>query len=291
MENFEKQPNKQEMEMEDQYNFEEIAEAEPAMIELVSQMKERIDNGEYDTLISDEVGGRIPTLVIRKIIRARNPGEKLYTYFVSGGNYLSSKDGSRVDELGKYLEKRRSDGRALIVTQYAHSGRSLELLTDAARKGGLTNFDVATLNYNGSGFNEDRVASNLDSDGRVFKGRTVAHHLREDHEKLAGVRKPKKKFSPHPLSEIDVTKDEGRILSDEEWREIYKWVPYDDRSVASAKLRDPEYIAEQVRREAIPLSDEEKKAIKENVRLARKDVAKMAGRVIKSVWGEQENSD
>ncbi len=49
--------------MNPEYHFEEIAEIEQAVASLISQLKEKIKNGEYDTLISDDTGGRIPTLI------------------------------------------------------------------------------------------------------------------------------------------------------------------------------------------------------------------------------------
>jgi len=59
--------NRQELlENKQEYHFKTIEELEPAIANLVAQLKEKIEIGEYDTLISDEVGGRIPTLVFKK---------------------------------------------------------------------------------------------------------------------------------------------------------------------------------------------------------------------------------
>ena len=85
LEAFDRSPEKQ-------FHFAEIAGIEPAVISLAKQLKEEIDRGSYDTLISDDVGGRIPTLILRKILKARNPDNKLSTFFVaSGQKYIPEK--------------------------------------------------------------------------------------------------------------------------------------------------------------------------------------------------------
>lgn len=85
MENFENKPKVENKESAPEFHFREIAEIEPAIISLVKQLKEKIESGEYDTLISDDVGGRIPTLVLRKIIKEHNPDQKLGTFFIANG--------------------------------------------------------------------------------------------------------------------------------------------------------------------------------------------------------------
>ena len=84
MEKFE-QSKQERRESAKEFHFQEIMEIEPAMISLVSQLKKKIEKGEYDTLISDDVGGRIPTLILRKIIKELNPDQKLETYFIASG--------------------------------------------------------------------------------------------------------------------------------------------------------------------------------------------------------------
>ena len=56
---------------EPKYHFEEMTEIEPAAIELVKQLKEKIERGEYDALISDDAGGRMGKYFGKKKIKAR----------------------------------------------------------------------------------------------------------------------------------------------------------------------------------------------------------------------------
>jgi len=69
-----KSPEKRE---ESEYYHPEIAEIEPAMSALVEKIKSNIENGDYDTIISDDVGGRIPSLILRKIFKDKYPKRKL----------------------------------------------------------------------------------------------------------------------------------------------------------------------------------------------------------------------
>ena len=138
MENLENKLKIENPESTTEFHFEEIAEIEPAIISLVNQLKEKIESGEYDTLISDDVGGRIPTLILRKIIKEHNPDQKLQTFFVaSGKTYLPTPtDKEKYGQLQEYLRKvADKTKKALIVTQFVFTGKTLIRLSHALKEG------------------------------------------------------------------------------------------------------------------------------------------------------------
>jgi len=88
-----------------EYYHPEIAEIEPAMIVLVEQIKSNIENGDYDTIISDDVGGRIPSLILRKIFKYKYPKRKFNTFFVSGGQIINDK--IQQELINRFLNKKK----------------------------------------------------------------------------------------------------------------------------------------------------------------------------------------
>lgn len=289
MENFENRPNSDGFEQQkaSEFHFNEIAEIEPAMLSLVDQLKDNIETGEYDTLISDDVGGRIPTLVLRKIIRLINPNQQIDTYFVAGGKtYLPGPEkGDQGEQLQEYLTKIGSKAKkALLVTQYIHTGSTIIKLTEALKETGLSSFDVAAVDVMPH-FEKEKSLRDKLAINNLYIGSDEWHHLHEEHERVGGVRKPRKEYSPFPQRTIDVTAKEGRVLSDEEWKEIFEIEKGDSYQTIDEKTKDPGKIVEFERRTQIPLTVEEKQETQRDINLAREDVELLANRVKKQVWG------
>src|SRR3989338_2684824 len=87
------------------FNFPEIAGLKEGMLKLVQKLKTNIDEGKYDALVSDEIGGRIPTLVLREIIKARKPDAKIDTHFIaSGKTYFPQRGSEDYNKLIDYLK-------------------------------------------------------------------------------------------------------------------------------------------------------------------------------------------
>ena len=144
MENLEKlEEQTKRAEKEPHYNFPEIAEMEPAMISLAEKLKDKIEKGEYDTLISDDVGGRIPTLILREIMlgKGRYDNEnKLNTFFVAGGRNPD------LEALDEYFKSKASvAGKVLLITECMFSGWSIERLRKLLEKNHIKDFDVASV--------------------------------------------------------------------------------------------------------------------------------------------------
>jgi len=150
-ENFEKLNNKlNSLEKEPEYFFKEVFnELEILTFSLVKKLKEGIDKGEYDMLIGDDASGRIPTLVLRGILNSRkrklNPELKcvdseIKTRFVAGGQLENEK------ELEVAFDKIKSENfkKALIVTEYISSGKSMERIAKVLNDFKIP-FDIAAF--------------------------------------------------------------------------------------------------------------------------------------------------
>jgi len=288
MENFEKKPKIESKEAAPEFHFREIAEIESAMVSLVRQLKEKIESGEYDTLISDDVGGRIPTLVLRKIIKEHNPDKKLGTFFIaSGKTYLpTSADTEKYDQLQEHLKKvTDKTKKSLVVTQFIFTGKTLIGLANALKEAGVENFDIAAVDAMPH-FEQESVLRSVLGDNNLYVGSEASHHLHEEHEKLGGIRKTKD-YSPFPKRMDDVITKEGRELSLEEWREIFGIEKGDSSKVITEKLRNPEKDAEFEKRTHAPLTPEEKEDIQRNINFAREDATLLADRVVAQVWVEE----
>lgn len=250
------------------FHFEQIAELEPAVISLVEKLKEKIEAGEYDTLVSDEIGGRIPTLILRKIIKLVRPNAQLATYFISGGHYLpdaapypdsknEKKRAGDYEKLSKHIQKITENTKsALISTQFIFKGGSVSKLYRLLKEAGVPDVDVASLRYAFL----DHLSVPKE---RLFVGTRESHHaLDEEHFNFLGVRKPAKdNFSPHPLHITQVIEEEGRELPQDEWREIFGIEPGDSIQTMKQKQEDLQNSAEWERRVHGPLTQEERDQI------------------------------
>lgn len=291
MENFENKPKIESKESAPEFHFREIAEIEPAMVSLVKQLKEKVESGEYDTLISDDVGGRIPALILKKIIKQHSPDQKLETFFIaSGKTYLpTSADKEKYERLQEHLKKiTDKTKKVLVVTQFIFTGKTLIRLVDALEEAGVNDFDIATVDamphFEAEGLLRSRLGNN-----NLYVGSEAWHHLHEEHEKLGGIRKTKD-YSPYPRRTDDIIAKEGRDLSLEQWREIFGIESGDSSKVIMEKSRDPEREAEFERRTHAPLTSEEKKEIQKNINFAREDVKLLADKVMAQVWVEEKES-
>jgi len=288
MENFENNPKLENKEAVPEFHFREIAEIEPAMVSLVNQLKEKIEGGEYDTLISDDVGGRIPTLILRKVIRQHNPNQELGTFFVaSGKTYLpTSDDKEKYEKLQEYLRKvTDKTKKALVVTQFIFTGKTLIRLADALKDAGVSDFDIATVDAMPH-FEEEGLLRNRLGENSLYIGSEAWHHLQEEHEPLGGIKKAKD-YSPYPMRMDDIIAKEGRELSLEEWREIFGIEKGDSSKVIMEKSSDLEKNAEFERRTHEPLTPKEKEEIQRNINFAREDASLLADRVVAQVWAEE----
>lgn len=130
---------------ETKYNFPEVmAELKLGMVSLVTQLKEAIEKGEYQTLISDDAAGRIPTLILRKILKEKSPNSRdLNTYFLAFGRGHNL-DGNKIPD---FIKKKKDNlGKTLIVTEFVHAGGTLrKIFWSFDESAEYDNYDIATV--------------------------------------------------------------------------------------------------------------------------------------------------
>lgn len=291
------------------YRIPEIAELEGDTKKLVEKLKGKIDENYYTLLVSDEVGGRIPTLIVRKVMSLRHPGQVPHTTFVNGGKMLKSMsmvEGEEgVSSLGDYLSLSAGAGhRVLVVTQVVDSGESLGVLVDALRRARCSDVDVASVRSlwgpDKKGFRGESAELLRDAD--VFIGadsfsRTSSFDAVS--AKLGGVAKPagekgdsdlssppEPPYTVHPRPYVEVLEESGRgqFQTRAGYAAAMGFEAKDDWRVQLTKTRERRGAWEDslVR----PVDDAERAEAARAVADARADVNLMAEKIVREVWGE-----
>lgn len=109
------------------------------------------DLASYDTIISDDSSGRLPSLLFRKIINKKRQAldlPRVKVSFISNGRSQGDRPDLRAIRLMKlcrFFEKKREEiGRALLVTEYIDSGNSINGLVRVLEAAGI-DFDLAAI--------------------------------------------------------------------------------------------------------------------------------------------------
>lgn len=274
------------MEGENGYRTEEIAEIEQAAVELVREMKSAIDEGRHSTLISDEAGGRIPTLLLKKIINTVHPEHPLNVFFVSGGRALHQLGESSKEYQGLFAHLRKirptiGDAPPLLVTQYVYTGQTIKDFERLFRRVGISLFDVACLNKD---FFLDPWRTPRILGRKYGMNRSYFHTIRNDHSEVSGVRRSKD-FTPVPLTLKHAVELEGWEPTLKEWNEIFEIDENDSPEIRRQKENDSDALDRWVEFVGRPITDEDRVKIQRKINDARHDVDLLARRAIEQVWG------
>lgn len=270
------------------FNFPEIAGLKEGMANLVQKLQANIDNGKYDALVSDEVGGRIPTLILREIIKARRPESKINTYFIASGKTYFPQHGSEdYNKLIQYIRDiTEGDNNVLLVTQYVHSGKTLAKLAGALQEAGVSHVDAAVLN---SLKEESVLQKHTFGTENVFVGTSDSstYEFDEHTSWLTGVAKTKD-YSPKLklLQEVIAQEGRGRFISQQEWMEIFDIKKGERYQDFKTRLEDPEKNEKWDARARELLSEAELKELREIIQKAREDVKTLATGVLETVWSK-----
>jgi hypoxanthine-guanine phosphoribosyltransferase len=269
-----------EFKVESSYNFPEIGELEKSFVALLEELKEGIDENRWPVLISDDGGGRIPTLVLRKIIEART-GSAPQTFFIAGGSYTpefedSEKEAAFVEYL-KEIKKKVGEARVLLTTQYIESGKSMLKIVYRMKQVGFQNVEIAALST-------ARHYASI-QDFKVYSASPRQETLKNRHEFLTGVDKDYKNYQPYPTTRVKAL-NQGRTLSAKRVMEIFGILDTDLREDAIAKRNDPAKIEEYDKERFAPLTVEEEDVTRTDIRLAREDFSLLAKKVVERVWSK-----
>jgi hypothetical protein len=288
------------------------------MVALCRKMKEAIDEGRYTVLVSDEVGGRIPTLVLRKVIKELHPDKELKTLFVASGqssqlpDYDKEIDKENYKKLHEYLRRAAGfEDYVLLVTQFVYSGKTVEKLSTALQRAGegLRGLDVAATSSFGLSEDELRKGIITSDDDEAFyttraprSGRLIpadniyvgnshidsTKELEKRHNRFTGVSK-EREYSPSPILYTKALEKYGKYMnyySDEELREIFGIEAGDSaETIFTKKWETPENVRKYKELAEKPLSDGERKKLAEDIKKAREDVDTLAQAILKEVWG------
>jgi len=134
---------------EDHQQFERVRQLQIPLSEIINQIKPNIKKREYGLLVSDDRGGRIPTLILGRTINkfyAQTGQDSIPSVFVQGSrNYLHLPDMLEEFESRQHiLDSLKEPKRALLVTEHIGLGTTLRQFGTMFHSLNLP-FDVASL--------------------------------------------------------------------------------------------------------------------------------------------------
>lgn len=154
--NFEEKTEQQEssiLEEEQNYQIElkEVRDLELPLKNILEQIREKLDSGYYGLLIGDDASGRIPALILKKVIDNiysrhgyKKPDLKFFAGTGTEGLYLNEIE-NKVDDIISTLQKHHNDKlNTLLITEYLLTGRGMNILNTALSKAG-NNIEIATI--------------------------------------------------------------------------------------------------------------------------------------------------
>lgn len=178
---------------------EHILELEYSIGVILEKLKSEIEEGSYNLILGDDTSGRIPTLIVSKVLQEiykekgfKNP----LTRFVAGSSKIFRDKDIEQKEidlehyfsvLKKNLIKRNDDQnkeKVLVVTDSIHKGTSISILINGLKKNGLK-ADVAAV-----GVTYPNIIESLENKwgGKIAYGIYDTPSIYED-KRLSGVKK------------------------------------------------------------------------------------------------------
>jgi hypothetical protein len=110
--------------------LEKVKGLKESIIHLCREMKENIERG-YDALVSDDTGGRIPTLILRAICQQVHNNPDLKTVFIASGTHYKPKNPKENKLLDEYIKKGIGNSkRVLLITQHIQHGSNKSIRID-----------------------------------------------------------------------------------------------------------------------------------------------------------------
>jgi hypothetical protein len=257
-----------------------------SFISLCEQMKGHVESGEYDALVSDDTGGRIPTLFFMEVLKLVKPEHSFKTLFLASGKNYKPENEEQQKRLEGYLKRGLGDSKkVLIITQYIHNGGTVARLTNDLRNIGVEHIDITSIYANAS--SEEIIDSTkcdhlfLDDirDKRQFG-------FTENNNVLSGVSKMKG-YDPLPMS-LESAIETGQIkrselLTTEETNMVIGIKEYDSFNTRKSKIHSGEEKIDEL--DTVPLSEEEIRTIQENADKTVEHIKTLAKEVVSEVWG------
>jgi hypothetical protein len=176
-----------------------IEDLELPIENILVQIKDKIKQGYYTTIVGDDASGRIPALILKGVfdkLSEKYQFESPELYFLAGGD-------SEMKDLGKQkkvalvkkfiIDHSLNQGNVLLVTEHIRRGASLHDVDQAFRESGC-NYEIASVTVDLH--SPDEISKNIS--GAIIPG------LYEDPPKiwgktgLSGVGKNAKQLHSYP---------------------------------------------------------------------------------------------
>lgn len=112
---------------------------------ILDQMKDNLIQGSYAEIIGDDTSGRLPTLVLKKVVDAvyEKEGHKpIRTKFIQGGSFVSPDDKEQQFSLIAADWPKGDTRKALVVTESVESGDAMSIIVEGLETHGISS-DVA----------------------------------------------------------------------------------------------------------------------------------------------------
>jgi len=268
--------------VERKYNFKEIAELEKPIENLVGQLKEAIDSGKYDTLIGDDASGRIPTLILRKVILERfrklhpdatpeQEREAVKTFFIAGGYAKNN------EELRKFFSEKLKNNvtkKVLFITEAIVSGSTVNRVIRLLEGEGISS-DVAAVE---SPYVPNKESADIIAE--IFKGLGLSQDA-INKAVLNDAVENRPDYLRDTKAEIFSGDTSGRVPSIKEKYSL-GGVEKDSRSSSTIAHAVPSFPSSN---EGFSPASIEK--TRKRVTDAREDVNLMASKILKEVWKEK----
>lgn len=200
------------IEVKEEVELEEIAELEAGLKNILGTLRESIDNNNYGLIIGDDVSGRIPAIILKRVIDSvyeKKGLDAIPTRFIAGAKLWEMSPQEKLEKeskIDKYIQQSLlgliQGKRVLIVTEVIITGSSLEILCSKLRGVGI-DFDIASIGFSVSkDFSEieQRLHSKIYTGG---KGTPSIH----SNKKLSGVVKKDLELFSRPIRSQDEMSD------------------------------------------------------------------------------------
>jgi len=168
-----------------------------ALVSLMEQIREGINT--YDTILSDETGARLISLVFRKVINEARRIENhtpVSTFFLATGQDVGT---GELISIENYLAKKNKGiSRALVVTEYMYSGESMQYLGEILNRLEIDSTIISLATEHEPEDYRNRELIHIP----IYSGKSESQILvTRSGRKYSGVKKKEYRQSPHPIKD------------------------------------------------------------------------------------------
>ena len=188
----------------------EISQLREPFHDLLEKLRERIKNGDYQLVIGDDASGRLPALLMHRVVRAvyrkSGRGELPLLFLAGSGGLQDSQRREKTEKLESFIRSCIEETplrRVLIVTEVVQTGESLRPLCHVLQDLGLQ-YDIATVGIDPPDGTPERACARLAGSlgGEVVYGMKGEPSVYGEH-RLAGVQKLPEDLFAHRCDEVD----------------------------------------------------------------------------------------